>query len=75
MIAYVANTVETTETMHKNIKSKNAELCNCDDISNIATFSTLISLGLFPLLQCTVYGPIPFLVKKVEARVTHLVQN
>lgn len=46
VIVSVANTVETTE--HEHIKSKNAELCNCDDISNIVTFSTLILLGLVP---------------------------
>lgn len=48
MMVHIANTVEATETMHKNIKSKNAALYNSDDTSNLVAFSTLISLGLFP---------------------------
>lgn len=34
MIVYTANIAEPTDTMHKDIKSKNAELCIYDDISN-----------------------------------------
>lgn len=51
MIVYTANIVEPTDTMHKDIKSKNAELCIYDDISN-TNIQHISHTGFISQLQC-----------------------